>query len=400
MTAQSKFALWRPSSGGAQYQDAEYKIAAWEGFAGLAAQREPWDSIMKEAQADPLCNAHEWSLAYAKAYIPESDVFGWTMFSRDGKPVAILPFRIEPSRGLLSLRRATFLGDGSFDSDYLDFPATPGHELAAAAAAVDLLSAFRRVDAAVLTCVSDASPTLNAIREIAKSRRLPRREIEVPCCVARLAPTFDEYIKSLKPRMRSKVRQALRQAADNGATWSWCDERESLAHHLENLYQLHAMRWAAAGHAGSFADHKRRHFYEIVAPTLLAAGRLRFARLEIAGIPVAYQIGAIAGNSYYQIQEGFHTDHAAIRVGTALRAHVIQALIEVGIQNYDFMAGESRHKEDWGAVHRPCTSIAFPLPRWRGRLAYGARAVADWWRARSAKQSPAATSDDRARDSA
>jgi hypothetical protein len=51
------------------------------------------------------------------------------------------------------------------------------------------------------------------------------------------------------------------------------------------------------------------------------------------------------------------------------------------VRAYDFMAGDARHKRDWGGLDRPCTTIAFPLPKWRARLAYGLRERVESWRA-------------------
>ncbi|MFN0206808.1 MAG: GNAT family N-acetyltransferase [Planctomycetota bacterium] len=350
--------------------------------------REAWNGIMAGAGADALCNAYDWSELYIKAYVPTSDLFGWKLTNTDGAPIGILSFRYEPRRTPFALRRVLFAVDGSFDSDYLDFPAKRGFEAIVARAALDLLIAERDAEAVVLSCIPNNSETLTILRGETARRNLTRREISVPCSIAPLPSTFEDYLKQLKPRVRSKVRQALRLGEENKAVYKWCHEVGTIHEHLELLYQLHGKRWNASGQPGSFIDVRRRHFYNTLAPAFLASNRLRFARLEIEGQPVAYQIGALANNVYYQLQEGFDINFSERRVATTLRALVIRDLIAEGISGYDFMAGESQHKSDWGAEARPCTTFAFPLPRIRARAAYGARAVFDWWNQRSAAPSP------------
>ena len=177
--------------------------------------------------------------------------------------------------------------------------------------------------------------------------------------------------------MRSKVRQAVRVADEKGLAFEWCEDPARLAEDLEGMYRLHAKRWEKAGEPGSFADERRRTFYGAFAPRLLENGTLRFARLVHEGEPVAYQLGALTGGAYYQIQEGFDPEREDLKIATALRALAVRALIDQGVASYDFMAGASRHKRDWGGLPRPCLTLAFPLPRLRARLEFAAKAFVE-----------------------
>ncbi len=353
---------------------------AWRGLAGLLAEREGWEDCRAESRADPLCNSHEWTLAHGRAFAPDADVFGWTFHARDGRPAAVVALRREPPRGPLALRRALFLADGTFDSDYLEPPVRAGFERALAGALLDAARAVRGIEALVLSGMPEDSGFLAALRGELESRGLPRREREAPGLVAPLPASFEQYVAGLKPRMRTKLRSAVRAAEERGASFAWCDRAEELESHLEGLFRLHELRWKAAGQPGSFADPRRRAFYRDLAPSLLERGALRFARLEREGRPVAYQIGARVAESYYQLQEGYDPELGEERIGTALRARAIERLIAEGVRTYDFMAGDSRHKREWGGRPRPCATLAFALPGWRARLAYGLRALVDRWR--------------------
>lgn len=367
----------------------------WQGHAGLRASLPFWRETLAACALDPLCNAPEWVLAHAEAWAPDATVFGWRVRDAAGAPAAFLAFRREPARGRFALRRALLVADGTFDSDYVDLPIRPGLERAVLAGALDALSATRGVDAMVVSGVLAGSPVLAALRALVAERSLPARTATVECASAPLTDAFESYVATLPKRMRSKVRQAVRVAEEEGARLSWCDDPATLGEHLEGLFRLHAMRWREAGHAGAFAAPERRRFYEAFARAALtnagagtlsaSAPLLRFSRLELGGRPVAYQLGALCGDRYYQMQEGFDTDAGEARVGIALRALSIRALIEEGVRWYDFMAGTSRHKSDWGGQPRDCATLAFALPNVRARLAYGARALVDRWRERRAR---------------
>ncbi|NOT31756.1 MAG: GNAT family N-acetyltransferase [Planctomycetes bacterium] len=156
--------------------------------------------------------------------------------------------------------------------------------------------------------------------------------------------------------MRSKVRSALRAAEQRGAKLAWC-----------------------AREVG------------VESAPALARGELCCARLlEPDGAVSATQLGQRIGACYYQIQEGFDPAREDERVGTALRGLAVAELIVRGVRTYDFMAGDSQHKRDWGGAPRPCTTLAFPLPKWRARLAYGLRARVERWRSARERTLPAA----------
>jgi len=299
------------------------------------------------------------------------------IITADGAPIAFFPFRQEPPRGPLSLKRATLLTDGTFDSDYHGLCIHPGIEEEALDLCLDLLVEEARSQAIVLSGIPEGSVLLPALRNVLNRRGLPRRERPANGLSAELPDSFTAYLAGLKPRMRTKIRQALRNAKANGARYARCDDTNVLEGRLSEMFDLHEQRWVAVGQDGAFADLRRRHFYRSVGRLAMARGALRLTYMVWRGRRVAYQFGIIEGDRYYQMQEGYDPEFTDLRLGVALRAMSIERLIEEGVRHYDFMGGDSSHKRDWGGVPRPCTTIAFALPRWRAKLAYGLRALLD-----------------------
>ena len=347
------------------------------GFSGLAGLREReslWRDLHARSAADALCNDYDWLSAHAEAFSDPLRLFGLEVRDAADRPIGLAVFQPEPSRGPVSLPRLVLLGDGSFDSDYLEPLSLRGREPEVARAVLDAMDRERRFGALVLSHVCAASPFLAAIESELADRGAFVQVHPFEAGIAELAGDFEAFVAGLKPRMRSKVRQAVRKAEARGGTIEWLDDRAQTEAWCEELFRLHTERWRARGEPGSFADPRRRTFYARLLPPFLTRGSLAFSRLLREGRPVAYQLGFHLGDCYYQLQEGYEPELESERPGVALRALSIRDLIRRGVRRYDFLEGYTQHKRDWGAVLRPGRTIAFATGSLRGRLAYWARA--------------------------
>ncbi|MFT5289832.1 MAG: CelD/BcsL family acetyltransferase involved in cellulose biosynthesis [Planctomycetota bacterium] len=356
-------------------RDGSLKLEPFSGIEGLRAARSDWEQAFGQADLDPLSNSPDWGLAYASAWLSECDVFGWIARS-EGEVVGFFPMRHEPRRSGFALRRALFLVDGSFDSDYLDFPIRADCRGPVLAAFLDTLEAAKGIDAVVLSGVPSISPTMEMIKSLLTARGRGFREQDVPCLTAALPGGFEEYLRGLPKRMRTKIRRSLRDAAERGATLYWSEEA-GFDRDLELLFKLHAARWEAAGEGGSFNEPRRRSFYAELGRHWAGTGELRMAQLKLDDGVVAVQFGVRLGDTYYQIQEGYDPAHGDWRPATALRGLALADLMAEGVVSYDFLGGEADHKRSWGGRIRSCSTLAFPVGGLRSRIAYRLRALMD-----------------------
>jgi CelD/BcsL family acetyltransferase involved in cellulose biosynthesis len=345
----------------------------WEGVEGLRAVAPVWRSLLRDTPVDTLCNSPDWAMAHAEAFAAPDSIFGWTFTDETGRTVGVLPLRLEPQRSPVALRRAIFLADGTFDSAYLDAISVPGMEREVVEAGLAALETRRDVQAIVFAGVPETSPTLALLRE----RRVPRREIPLSGWRFALPSSLDEHLAKLEPDARERARTAERWAKREGGTMKLVESGAELEQHLEGLFELHTRAWRARGEQGRFVRNRRQEFYRKASRWLLTAGRLRFARLEIGGKPIAYLIGALGRGAFHQMQEGWEPDLRNEDVTTALRVLLMRHLIDEGVTAYDFFAGRSGKEPLWGAEAVPCTTVGFALSGLRARLHYGARTIVD-----------------------
>ena len=356
------------------------KLEPFRGHAALAALALDWDTALAGSAADPLCNSHAWNLAHARAYTRDADVFGWVGRDGDGVARAVLPFRYEPKASPLRLQRVRLLADGTFDSDYLEPIGPRGAERETAELMIDALATERRAQVAVIGVLDGESAGASALSSAVERLGLPSRTHADKAATAELPETLEAYLETLKKRVRSKLRQADRRADELNLTVEWLapSAGQDLPTWLSGLFDLHTRRWQTLDQPGSFADASRRQFYADLFPAALSGGWLRFARLLQGSEPLAYQAGFRLGDTYYQLQEGYAPQHEKLRPGSILRVRALRDLIAEGIRRYDFMAGLTRHKTEWGGLERPLETRAFALPgRLRARAAYATRALLD-----------------------
>ena len=90
--------------------------------------------------------------------------------------------------------------------------------------------------------------------------------------------------------------------------------------------------------------------------------------LELDSETVAAQFCFRRGQTVYLLQEGFNPNYAAEKVGYALRAHVLQQMIQAGVTRYDFLGGDDAYKLNFGARGGNYLHLHFAGPSLAGRI--------------------------------
>ena len=328
------------------------KIVEVREDAGLLHLRADWEQLLAHSASDTIFLTWEWVTAWWAAYGTEGELR--ILLAKDEN---------DTLRGIAPLRRQTiqkygrsystlsFIGDGSNDSDYLDFIIGRGDETAVMEAFCRYLGEeISHGTLLQLNEIPESSPNLHVLRGLAERDGMLWRETDVPCAVVALAGNWQDYLKSLAPRFRTKVRSVLRNLeARAGVRFQFCEQPAQLDRLLPSLYDLHRRRWAKEAKPGVFHWEQKRRFYQALSPLLIDRGWLGFSWLEWREQILACQYGFVYRDRYFQLQEGYDPDCEHWNVGMGLRAWSIQELLKRGVTEYDFLGGVGRHKSDWGS---------------------------------------------------
>lgn len=314
--------------------------------------RQEWNALLGQSAADTIFLTHEWISDWWKAYGTSGELR--ILLARDerGELLGIAPLRRRTGHRFGITRPVlAFAGDGSADSDYLDFIIRRGSEARVMKAFLDeLRPSLEGGTVLEVNGTPASSPAYELLHRFGEGAGMTMAETDIPCGTVLLPNTWDEYLKSLSPRFRTKIRSVMRSlTAEKAVEFELCTRPEQLNEYLPALYDLHTRRWARMAKPGVFGGNDKRRFYEAVSRTMMDRGWLFFSALRFRGKLLACQYGLLYGRTYLQLQEGYEPDSEHWNPGVGLRAWSIQQLIAAGITEYDFLAGVGRHKSDWGA---------------------------------------------------
>jgi peptidoglycan/xylan/chitin deacetylase (PgdA/CDA1 family)/CelD/BcsL family acetyltransferase involved in cellulose biosynthesis len=328
-----------------------------------ALERE-WNLLVQRSPAETVFLTWEWLSSWWSAYGSGKELF--VLLARDatGECQGIAPLYLDRSRRTRLLK---FIGDGTYDSDYLDFIFARGHGASVLEAFLEYLKRSNRDwDALQLNEIPESSPTLELLRGLRERTRWLFSQEEVPCGIRRLPARWEEFLQTLKPRFRTSVRACLRNLEQWNGGFELLTNGAEASSWLSELYELHSDRWSLRQQSGVFAKQDKRKFYEGMARSFLNRGWLHMTRWRVNGAVLACQFGFVYAGTYHLLQEGFDTRCIHVSPGITLRAATIRDLISRGVHTYDFLGGIGRHKTDWGAIEKKSVRLALAPPNAAG----------------------------------
>ena len=332
--------------------------------------RPAWEQLVSESQAKTIFLSWEWLRSWWAAYGRSLELYFLGCFDCAGRLVGIAPlYRTRwPLRLPVQVWMLRLLGDGSGDSEGLDWIVHKSYEVAAVRAWLDWLDRRRSEwDILELNTLPAESPVAQILQEEFRQRGWRYWQRANPHLVLVLPDSWESYLGSLSKKRRYSVLSSIRGIEKQfRVCLERCKTQTELPRFLDRLFDLHSKRCKAKGEQGAFQWPARRSFFAEMASRFLACGWLDFWLLSLNGQVVAAEFGFCYNNVYSYLQGGFDPAYSACRVGIASQALILQELIRRGVRCYDFLSGGELYKTQLGAQRRVYYHLRCARPHTRG----------------------------------
>lgn len=174
----------------------------------------------------------------------------------------------------------------------------------------------------------------------------------VSCPVLSLPCSADD-LATVVPRktLRDAHQAHTRSRAVGGVSMEYADT-DTLAPIMQDLFTLHAKRWAIRGEAGVCAEPAVRAFHFDAARAFVRAGMLRLYRVNVGERVAAVYYGFFHNCRAYAYLGGFDPDMSRLSPGALALHHAIIEAIREGAREFHFLRGAESYKYAWGATDR------------------------------------------------
>lgn len=341
------------------------QTATYLSWTSLADLIPGWEAILRDNPSLSIFSTPEWLRSWWEAFGANRRLIVLAFSDKHGSLFGLAPLYWENSKHPLlgRIKQLRLVGDGSGDSDNLDFIVSPGEENR-------FVSALMRWIARQKNCGVCSFNTLSADSSVAKvlvshvdEAKWPLRRTSIPNSVVPLPSTWDSYLEGLSPKFRRLITRCRKKLdTQYQVRFRRCEKLTEIPEMLETLYSLHQKRWNSVSEPGSFGLAERRELYNRMATAFLKKGWLELWALELNGQPVAAQMSFRYRDRVYGLQEGFDTDFFSQHVGYVLRAGMFEHFIRSGVKTYDFLGGFNAQKQRWGAELGAYANLQFATP--------------------------------------
>lgn len=207
--------------------------------------------------------------------------------------------------------------------------------------------------------------------------------------VAETTGNLDAWRKATKRRWQSPLERYRRKLArDLGATFRYADPIEDLEGELAAGFRLEAAGWKGERGSAVLASPAMHTFYSEVARGFQARGTLRVSSIDIAGRPVAWELGVLEENRLWSLKGAYDEALRKFSPGLVLRLGMIEHCFERHLDAYEIAGGDEPWKRKFSTSERRHVDIELyrraPVPAvlWAARRS--AQAGVRTWRSRRA----------------
>lgn len=154
-----------------------------------------------------------------------------------------------------------------------------------------------------------------------------------------------DLIASLGKNTRYSIRRSMRRFGD--LTLKRATTLQAAEDIFAEMVSMHQQHWTALGEPGAFADERFTRFHRLIVQGLFERQALLLMRVTSSEQTIGIIYGFIEHNRVLMYQSGFADfDDDKLKPGLVSHAMVMQQCLDDGLDEYDFLYGDTRYKQD------------------------------------------------------
>jgi len=325
-----------------------------------------WDDLLQHSRADCLFLTWDWMDAWLEVYGDGGEWLVLVAEEADGRLLGIAPMMIDAQGSRVParwIRRLTLLGQkADTSSEYLDWIILEGREEEVARAFCHhlLTQAAHRWDVLEFGIMLASSPVLPVLRCMLGEALW---ETSLPAAPFMALPdTWEEFAAARSSHYRRRYGKVRQRLPTRRLT---AGKDISVADGMAKIRELNLGRWADQG--SSFKTERYCRFHSAVAERMHQKGRLMMVFLELEGAILCGRYDFNYAGKTWCFQGGWSPDWESYSIGRVMMGEIMRCSIELGLKEYDFLAGKASYKDEWATGSRDILS----LQAWRPGSARG-----------------------------
>ena len=313
----------------------------------LDSVRGDWERLYRGSGREPSVS-FEWSRAILQNHLAGRDDWFIVVLRQAGQVVGIVPMMtsrermlgrsvvtLQPIQEKYNTHSDLLLADGS--------PALVGAWLDAIGgrrAEWDLLQMSRVLEHGALAAALSS--------ELARRRAGHRWRLERPSFHLPLPATYPAYLAQRSGKLRNYLKRAEKKLAGEGSVeFSRVQPGDPFAAAYDDLLAVERDSWKHDHGTAISAIAHQEGFYRDLSEAALASGMLHLTFLRLAGVPIAYNLGLVAGPCYFYLKTSYRQQYRAHGAATIGRARLVDALITEGCTALDFPGEPYEWEQQW-----------------------------------------------------
>ncbi len=322
------------------------RVDAWSD-AQFAASKPAWDDLLALSEADPLFMSWDWQWRW---WTHHAGMLGaklrvLAVYAGD-ELVALAPFYLHTVvvRRFSRVRRIELIGIAwrdarAFFSDYLDVIAARGWEPSVLEALAGWLEAEPEWDELVLCGIRSSGLACRFAGQELRRLAYVREVDPMRAWCAPLPARFEDYVAGLEAEVRRKLFNQRRKLKEPDIQYA---QPGDIGEYLGQLASYSAKRWGG----GAPAEDPQTAFLLGLGEALAARGELRLSRLVTAEGPRSILYAVRRNDTVYYVQSAFEpVGSRGVSLGYLHFGYAIEAACAEGAAQFDFLAGEGRHRD-------------------------------------------------------